>query len=65
MDLGAGRPGHNNPQSGGGATDSNLAIEYQGVRPCVLGVHMRMSGEALVNGGGNYDSLKLAKCLVI
>jgi len=64
-ELGAALPGHNNPHAGGGAVDPNLAVEYQGTRPCVPDDHLRMSGEALVNGRSNYDPLKIAKCLVI
>ena len=33
--------------------------------PSALNVKVKKFNEARVNGGGNYDPLKVAKCLVI
>ena len=33
--------------------------------PSALNVNVMKSNQARVNGGSNYDSLKVAKCLVI
>ncbi|EER00615.1 hypothetical protein Pmar_PMAR009452 [Perkinsus marinus ATCC 50983] len=36
-----------------------------GVKTCALNVKVMKFKQARVNGGSNYDSLKVAKCLVI
>ena len=42
-----------------------LPIENRRVLPSALSVDAMIAVDARVNGGSNYDSLKVAKCLVV
>ena len=40
-------------------------VDAMGFLPSALNVKVKKFNQARVNGGSNYDSLKVAKCLVI
>ena len=40
-------------------------VDAMGCLPSALNVKVKKFNQARVNGGSNYDSLKVAKCLVI
>lgn len=42
-----------------------VGVDEMRILPSALNVGVKKFSEAGVNGGSNYDSLKVAKCLVI
>ena len=40
-------------------------VDTKWILPSAMNVKVKKFNQALVNGGSNYDSLKVAKCLVI